>query len=104
MPDGQTKTAGKFPGRLLVWCRPGEQDDAASAARDRPGRHRAAAGAAVFLGGWHGPLLPGAVWMALKSLGLVAEAKGIARRAIELNHVGYAAMRMQPARIDRKCR
>lgn len=31
----------------------------------------AAAGAAVFLGGWHGPLLPGAVWMALKSLGLV---------------------------------
>ena len=40
----------------------------------------------------------------LKSLGLVAEAKGIARRAIELNHVGHAAMRMQPARIDRKCR
>ena len=34
-------------------------------------RGAARAGAAVFLGGWHGPLLPGAVWMALKSLGLV---------------------------------
>jgi NADH-quinone oxidoreductase subunit H len=26
-----------------------------------------AASAAVFLGGWHGPLLPGGVWMALKT-------------------------------------
>lgn len=31
----------------------------------------AIAGAAVFLGGWHGPLLPGAVWMAIKSLVLI---------------------------------
>jgi len=29
-------------------------------------------GAAVFLGGWQGPLLPGAVWMALKALALAA--------------------------------
>jgi NADH-quinone oxidoreductase subunit H len=27
--------------------------------------------AAVFLGGWQGPLLPGPVWMALKTLGLL---------------------------------
>lgn len=32
----------------------------------------AVAGAAVFLGGWHGPFLPGAVWMASKALALVA--------------------------------
>lgn len=31
----------------------------------------AVAGAAVFLGGWHGPLLPGPVWMAGKTLLLV---------------------------------
>lgn len=31
----------------------------------------AVAGAAVFLGGWHGPWLPGAVWMVVKSLALV---------------------------------
>ncbi len=31
----------------------------------------AAAGAAVFLGGWHGPVLPGAAWMGLKTLVLV---------------------------------
>ncbi|MGK2930481.1 MAG: complex I subunit 1 family protein [Acidimicrobiales bacterium] len=31
----------------------------------------AIAGAAVFLGGWHGPVLPGVVWMAVKSLALV---------------------------------
>lgn len=29
------------------------------------------AGAAVFLGGWHGPVLPGAVWMLLKSLAVL---------------------------------
>ena len=31
-----------------------------------------AVGASVFLGGWHGPLLPGAGWMALKTLALVS--------------------------------
>ncbi len=31
----------------------------------------AIAGAAVFLGGWQGPLLPGALWMALKTVVLV---------------------------------
>jgi NADH-quinone oxidoreductase subunit H len=31
-----------------------------------------AVGASVFLGGWHGPLLPGPVWVALKTLALVA--------------------------------
>ena len=31
----------------------------------------AAMGAAVFLGGWWGPLLPGPVWMALKTLCLL---------------------------------
>ncbi len=31
----------------------------------------AVVGAAVFLGGWQGPLLPGACWMALKSVALV---------------------------------
>jgi NADH-quinone oxidoreductase subunit H len=28
--------------------------------------------AALFLGGWHGPLLPDAVWMTLKTLGVAA--------------------------------
>lgn len=28
--------------------------------------------AALFLGGWHGPLLPDALWMALKTLGVAA--------------------------------
>ncbi|HEX2031876.1 MAG TPA: NADH-quinone oxidoreductase subunit H [Actinomycetota bacterium] len=32
----------------------------------------AAMGAAAFLGGWQGPLLPGAAWLALKTLALVA--------------------------------
>lgn len=31
----------------------------------------AAAAAAAFLGGWHGPVLPGALWMALKTAALV---------------------------------
>lgn len=31
----------------------------------------AIAGAAVFLGGWHGPLLPGPIWMAVKSISLL---------------------------------
>lgn len=47
----------------------------------------AVAGAAVFLGGWHGPLLPGAVWMVLKSLGLltvlVAIGESVARISSE---------------------
>jgi NADH-quinone oxidoreductase subunit H len=32
----------------------------------------AAAGAVLYLGGWHGPLLPGPAWMALKTLALMA--------------------------------
>lgn len=32
----------------------------------------ALAGAAVFLGGWHGPVLPGPLWVALKAAVLVA--------------------------------
>lgn len=32
----------------------------------------AAAAAAVFLGGWQGPLLPGGLWMGLKTLGVLA--------------------------------
>lgn len=35
----------------------------------------------------------------LKSEGLIAEARGMARRAIELNQIGHASMRMQPVRI-----
>lgn len=37
-------------------------------------------GAAVFLGGWHGPVLPGAVWMALKTLALLALTVAIGHR------------------------
>lgn len=32
----------------------------------------ATAGAAVFLGGWHGPLLPGGAWMAVKTAAVLA--------------------------------
>lgn len=32
----------------------------------------AAMGAAAFLGGWHGPFLPGGAWMALKTFALLA--------------------------------
>jgi len=32
----------------------------------------AACSAAVFLGGWQGPILPGGVWMALKTLAVIA--------------------------------
>lgn len=31
-----------------------------------------ALGASVFLGGWHGPLLPGVAWVAIKTLALLA--------------------------------
>ena len=37
-------------------------------------------GAAVFLGGWHGPVLPGGVWMALKTLALLAVMVGLGHR------------------------
>lgn len=47
----------------------------------------AVVGAAVFLGGWQGPLLPGAAWMALKSLlllaGLVWMGQSMARVRLE---------------------
>ena len=35
----------------------------------------------------------------LKSQGLFAEARAIARRAVELNHVGHASQRLQPIPI-----
>lgn len=37
-------------------------------------------GAAVFLGGWQGPVLPGAVWMALKTLALLGVVVWIGHR------------------------
>ena len=47
----------------------------------------AAMAAAVFLGGWHGPLLPGPAWMALKTvvvlIGLVASRHLVARARAE---------------------
>jgi hypothetical protein len=36
----------------------------------------------------------------LKAQGLLAEARGIARRAIELNHIGHASLRTQPVRVS----
>jgi hypothetical protein len=35
----------------------------------------------------------------LKAQGLFGEARGIARRAIELNRVGHATMRLQPVPV-----
>ena len=35
----------------------------------------------------------------LKSQGLFAEARSMARRAIELNRVGHASMRLQPVPV-----
>ena len=35
----------------------------------------------------------------LKAQGLFAEARAIARRAIELNHVGHATERLQPVPV-----
>ena len=40
----------------------------------------------------------------LKSQGLFAEARSIARRALELNHVGHASQRLQPIPIRVKNR
>lgn len=45
----------------------------------------AVAGAAVFLGGWHGPFLPGAVWMAVKALALVGVLVWIETRAARVS-------------------
>jgi NADH-quinone oxidoreductase subunit H len=41
-------------------------------------------GAAVFLGGWQGPLLPGAAWMALKTLALLAVLVGVGHRCARI--------------------
>ena len=35
----------------------------------------------------------------LKSQGLLSEARGMARRAIELNHIGHASLRAEPVRV-----
>jgi len=40
----------------------------------------------LFLGGWHGPLLPGPVWMILKTICLAALALAMARRFPRLGH------------------
>lgn len=40
----------------------------------------AVVGAAVFLGGWQGPLLPGAIWMVLKALALVVVMSALGHR------------------------
>jgi len=40
----------------------------------------------------------------LKAQGLFAEARAIARRAIELNHVGHASERLQPVPVRIKRR
>ncbi|MDQ3305499.1 MAG: NADH-quinone oxidoreductase subunit H [Actinomycetota bacterium] len=41
-------------------------------------------GAAVFLGGWQGPVLPGGVWMALKTLALLAIVVGVGHRVARI--------------------
>lgn len=51
----------------------------------------AAVGAAVYLGGWHGPpvvgqYLPGSVWMLLKSYALVAVMLWVGRRTPRVGH------------------
>lgn len=35
----------------------------------------------------------------LKHQGLIAEARAIARRAVELNHMGHASQRLQPVPV-----
>ena len=47
----------------------------------------AAAGAAVFLGGWQGPALPGGAWMALKTAAVVV--------AVVLGDIGLARLSAQ---------
>lgn len=49
----------------------------------------AVVGAAVFLGGWQGPLLPGAIWMVLKTLALV----------VVLSALGHRIARIRPERF-----
>ncbi len=41
-------------------------------------------GAAVFLGGWQGPGLPGALWMAIKTLVLLAVVVGVGHRVARI--------------------
>lgn len=45
----------------------------------------AVAGAAVFLGGWHGPVLPGVVWMAVKSLLLILVLVGVEASVVRVS-------------------
>ncbi|MDP8975253.1 MAG: NADH-quinone oxidoreductase subunit H [Actinomycetota bacterium] len=44
----------------------------------------AAMGAAVFLGGWQGPLLPGGAWMALKTVALLAALAWLGQRVARI--------------------
>ncbi|MBW3611344.1 MAG: NADH-quinone oxidoreductase subunit H [Actinobacteria bacterium] len=44
----------------------------------------AVTGAAVFLGGWHGPVLAGGLWMALKTLVLLAVLVGVGHRVARI--------------------
>lgn len=62
-PDLVGGTAAESSGpALLAW----------RAARSAVLVAAAAMAAAAFLGGWNGPLLPGPVWMAVKTMGIVA--------------------------------
>lgn len=45
-----------------------------------------AMGVVLFFGGWRGPVLPGPLWFALKTLGLTALALWLSRRAPRLRH------------------
>lgn len=61
--DLSAGTAAEVSGlHLLVW----------RAARAAMLTAFAAMGAAVFLGGWHGPFLPGPAWVAVKTFGVLA--------------------------------
>lgn len=51
----------------------------------------AVAGAAVFLGGWHGPVLPGGMWMAVKSVALL----------VVMVWLGESVARISPERFVR---
>jgi NADH-quinone oxidoreductase subunit H len=52
--------------------------------------------AALFLGGWHGPLLPPAVWMALKTLAVAALLLWAGRRLprLEIDRVASLAWKV----------